>query len=740
MLPRTSDRRPGRLRIALLAVLAGAILSLAGLPARADDVKKDSALARVPADTSVFISCLRNKEQLDLLYKSRAYKALSKLPVVQMGYKQALAKLSEEGGPLEMYKNFTKVKENKELVDLVLGAISDEVFLWGSKEWADLINLYGKVNGAQQLAPLEALFGGGGGNEMAQFRGMLLALQKNRKLLQTPGLVIGFRVKDAKKALAQIKRLEKPLAKQLEDNDKLKGKLKLKGNFLSLQVDGSIIPWDDVPLNMIEQKKGEFDDVIKHIKKMTLTVSLGVMDGYLLLGMTSTLADLENLAGKGKTLAQRDELKVIDKFASKKITHLSYQSKEFLTAATGDRDFGEMAAGLKRVIEKSPLKKEHKKAFIQDTDELLAQTKKMAARPGAHVSFDFLTETGYEGYAYDFGNHDRSKEINTRLVNHLGGDPIFAAAFGFNLTGSNYAWFRKWMKKVYEHGETAFMDHADADAKDHYKKASKIFLPLIKQFDEATAKLLLPSMKESGLGIVIDAKWTSTQWHQAMSKVGKAMPMPEFGLLIGINDSKKFAGAIKEYRTTLNELYEKIRGLEGLPLNKENLPEFKIPAPDTVKGKNGTLRVWKLPEESGLDKQIAVTLGVGKDVAVFTLGKSTAERLMGNSKLKVPAGALPGKGNLVSFSALNWPGLVDAALPWVDFAINSFYVPADDQEGAKKAKAQAAEWSKQAKEAGRILKCYKGSVSATYVEDGRLVTRSRSVFKDLSEKKAPPKD
>ena len=749
MVPRMSHRLPGRLRVALLALLTGAILSLAGLPARADDkketvadtpgggdVKKDSALSRVPADSSLFVTYLRNKEQLDRLHNSRAFKALHKQPLFQMAYKQALAKLNEEGGPLEAYKKFTENKENKELVNLVLGALSDEVFLWGSKGWSDLLVLYGKVNGAQTFAPLGALFGAQGGAEKAQMRGMLLALQKNSKLIQVPGLVLGFKVKEPKKIVAQLKRLQKPLAKQLEDNDKLKGKLKLKGDFLTLQLDSSIVPWDDIPFNAFENKKGEFDDLLKLLKKLTVTVSLGVKDGYLLLGLTSTLEDLENL-GKGKSLAERDELKVIDRFASKKITALGYTSSEFMNAASGDRDFGEMASSLKKLIEKSPLKAEHKKALDKDADDLFAGIKKISRRAGAQMGVAFLSETGYEGYAYDFGDHDRLKGINTKLVNHVGGNPIFAAGVGFDLTGSNYAWFRKWAQQVYGHGETIFMEQADDNAKDIYKKNVKVFMPLLKQFDDATTRLLLPSMKKSGLGIVIDAKWSSKQWHAGMPKSDKALPMVELGLLIGINDGKKFAGAIKEYRTTLNEFYEKVRSIEGLP-NTANLPEFKVPAPDSTKGKNGTLYTWKLPEESGLDKQVVITTGTSKDVAVLTGSTASAERLLGNTKLASSAGPLPVKGDLVGFMVLDWPALIDAALPWVDFSLNTFVGSPTDEQEQKKAKAMMAEYSRQAKEIARILKCFQGVTSATYLEEGRLVTHSRSVYKDLQEKQAPP--
>src|SRR5262249_18517319 len=159
--------------------------------------------------------------------------------------------------------------------------------------------------------------------------------------------VVGFKVKEPKKVVARIKSLEKPLAKHLEDIDFLKGKLKVKGDFLTLQLDSSVVPWGEIPISDYEDKKGEFNDLMAHLKKLTVTFSLGVKGDYLLLGMTPTLADLENLAGKGKPLAQRDELRVLDTFASKKVTTVGYLGKEFRAVAWGERDLDEMIKALK---------------------------------------------------------------------------------------------------------------------------------------------------------------------------------------------------------------------------------------------------------------------------------------------------------------------------------------------------------------------------------------------------------
>src|SRR5947207_329130 len=102
-----------------------------------------------------------------------------------------------------------------------------------------------------------------------------------------------------------------------------------------------MVPWGDFPVSNYEEKKGELDPLMKHLKKLTVTFSLGVQGDYLLLGMTPTLADLETLGRKGKPLAQRTELGVLDAFASKKITTVGYLGKEFRAVAWGERDVEE---------------------------------------------------------------------------------------------------------------------------------------------------------------------------------------------------------------------------------------------------------------------------------------------------------------------------------------------------------------------------------------------------------------
>jgi hypothetical protein len=291
----------------------------------------------------------------------------------------------------------------------------------------------------------------------------------------------------------------------------------------------------------------------------------------------------------------------------------------------------------------------------------------------------------------------------------------------------------KWIKVVHGHAEAVIMDSAPEDFKEGYTRISKALLPVWKRFDEITTKDFLPAIRESGLGIVLDAKWTSKQWQKEIPAMEKAMPMLELGLLIGVSDATAFERAITEYRKALNELYEKAR--DAAP-NKDNIPEFKLPAPETEKVTSGKLLFYPIPEEAGLDKQVQPVLGIGKSVSVFTLSKKHAERLMTSTPLAYKSKPLSRKGDRISVAVLDWPQFVDTALPWVEFGLMAMtFATSDDVGGAEKAKAKVGEILKQVKIAAEVFKCYKGSSMVSYLEDGKLVTHGETIVKDLD--KAP---
>ena len=90
-----------------------------------------------------------------------------------------------------------------------------------------------------------------------------------------------------------------------------------------------MVPWDEAPIGQLramEASPGDVDKVMARLKKLTVVVSLGLRDDYLLLAVGSSTDCLARL-GKGKLLAGRNEFKPLEKFAGKELTSISYVSR-----------------------------------------------------------------------------------------------------------------------------------------------------------------------------------------------------------------------------------------------------------------------------------------------------------------------------------------------------------------------------------------------------------------------------
>ena len=277
----------------------------------------------VPADAAFYTTMLRNKEQVEIVAKSKAWDRLWNLAAVQQWWKNYGDMFNKS------WSQFLSDNDNKDLVALLEDASSDEIFCYGDDGWVGFMGLYGEAYGAMQYGPAAAQLGGNPGGrpqEELQGRAVLSALAKHPELIKVPNFILGFKVSDEKRAEKQIQRLE-TLAKQFADQSPdLKGRVKRtkvgEASFLTLTVEGSQVPWGQVPVKKLEDNPGEFAPVIDKLKGLTLTVGLGVSHGYLLLGVGPSTDELARLGGDGPHLDGQAAFKPLAKFADKKLTSI----------------------------------------------------------------------------------------------------------------------------------------------------------------------------------------------------------------------------------------------------------------------------------------------------------------------------------------------------------------------------------------------------------------------------------
>jgi hypothetical protein len=716
-------------------VLAAGVLALAAcLPAHAAE---PASFQWVPDDVSFYGTMLRNGQQWEAMTKSNAWARLKSLPIVKQYTELAKGQLSDNP-QMALVKQIMDQPENKELIQLLNNLTADEVFMIGGHNWGDLLELYNKVNTAQNLGPLQMIASGKAdftdNYGKLQNKALLTALANNSKLIKIPDLIIGFKTPDPKKAENQLKRLETLAGFLVGLSEPLKNKFKRvqigSGTFLTLELDGSLIPWDQIPFDDLDLDKDQVKKLRGTLEKLTLHIHLGVSGDYVLLSLAGSPGLLGKLGGKGPKLGDREEFKPLAKYADKKLNSVGYTSKALRQSAQTDpRDLDAVVELTKALLEKVELDEKQKKKLIKDVAELMSEAKKSTPEVGASLSFAFSTDKGQEGYSIEYGKFaEKAKPLT--LLNHLGGSPLIAGVFRSETDLESYKTMVKVITTIYDHADEIAKTKLEGDAKEHYLKVTKAALPLLKRLDEITRTLYLPAVADGQVGMVIDAKWKSKQWIKAAPRLPIEAPMLEFGLIVGVSDSEKLVKAMTAYGKLFEDAVDVVRELA--PDGK--VPEIKIPAPETVKKGGATLYYYPLPDHLGLDERVAPTAGVGPKVAVLTLSHQHADRLLASKPIQKKDTAFETDRPLLAATIFNWAGIVDALEPWAEVAIDM--MPVEEQEKGDKdveapKKLTPKEIKAHMKTIVEVLKVYKGTTTATYIEDGKRVTHSVSIVRDL---------
>jgi hypothetical protein len=706
-----------RLSIILLGLLSFTP-TLAQDTATTTDPRTGTALRHASADASFFTTQLHLKNRLDRLWRSKAVQDAWNTPLVQAGWDHVKKQWDEQGGP---FREALKQKENQEALQLLKEMASDEVFILCGPNTPRFLHTMAKGVGAFQSNPFTGAFGLDDA-PFVPFRNVLREFRNDKANLVVPDVVIGFKIKDPKVAVRQIARLETLLNAAAMAVSELTGKVKhqkIKGfDFGTITLDGSMVPWDQVPWGQIEEEAGEFKSLIEHLKKLKLTICIGTYEEYVVIALGESTAVIERL-GQGKKLAELPELAPLQKFQGKPIHALTYVSKTLNSGSGFTRQDAEELTkfGREGIDEADSLKEEQKKRLLKDLDELSADLLTLFGHePGPSFSVSFGTPRGVESVHYQYsvdGSYDYSKPLT--LLHHTGGNPV--AAFVGRAAPKPQAWdvFVKWCKK----GESYFREFALPEFpegnRQEVTKVLETLYPFFRRFDQTTRENLLPALADGQIGLVIDNKLFSKQWHRSMPAAKNPLPLLEPALLFGVSDADKLQKAMSDYRAIVNGAVKALREVE------EDIPEdLKWPEPQVQKAGEVTMYFYSFPDELELDGRLTPTGAVGKRLASLTVSNEHALRLMTPRPLKVEGGPLAELdrplGGAIYFKM---PALLDTARPWVDYVLEQ----PDVKEHTEKHAADI-------KTILNSLRIFDQFTSATFVEGNVTVTHSEWVIKD----------
>ena len=708
-------------RLALAAFVLAA-------PVRAADPGPDSSSLRlIPADAAFYSTSLRLGEQMQRFLSSNAYAKLKALPAAKLAVEHIRQAVSDPNSPPGQMMKLLQDPANKELADLLVDLVKQEIFIYGGSGWTDLLPLLNDINYANMTASFQAGISSQDPSEF-QKRALLQTLNDSADKIAFPEFVIGFKLSKTAPATAQLKRLE-DLLNKVTANTPLKGRVKRVqvggADALTVTVDSSLVPMDKIPWGQLEQQEGQYQKLRRRLKSLTLAVSLMVKDDYLLLTVGPTPQVAAKL-GSGATLASRSELAPLAKFADRKMVSISYYSRAMAeTFGTKPEQIDSLVTMAKDGLDKLPLPENRRTAIDKDLKKMADEVKATLPKPGGGLGFAFLSDRGQESYSYNYSvypNGVTPKRLG--ILEHLGGSPLIAVAGRVGDPTPGYKMLAKWIKTIYGHADAVASDLAPA-VQQSFQQGLDMVGPFIKKFDDITGNQFLPALGEGEMALVIDAKWTSKQWFRELDQNGKSLPMPELGIVRTVADGDKLLKAFQSYRELIGEIMSKANDFGA------NMPEGGLPKPETKKLGAGTAYFWSLSKlpDNPFDKQVQPNVGLSDKLFVFSLSIKDTDRLMTPTPLKLDGGPLADNRPVLAAGVVDFGGMVQAMRPWIEqMALPAILqqMPENMPPGVGK-----KDIPPQVKTVLDVLGCLRTFTSVTYRDGTVTVTHSEMVIKDL---------
>jgi hypothetical protein len=754
-------------RIALGCILLTCALTLTEAASAQTRVREQTSLRLIPDDAALYGASFRLKEQFQAFTRSKAFARFCNLPLVQDGFDE-LKKAFEEGflgaateedeeddakekpakkensdseeaadpqAQLREFYSFLTDPNTQKVMALVLDALSHEVFVYGDKSAIGFAREVRKLNLDMNRLAFDGTTG-----DRAQALQKIQPLLDRLDALPVPAFALGFKTTNAAGVTEQMAALESWLREALSEYPKVVEGLHREkiggGEFLTLTLDGSQVPWkeliddDNKPDSDSDDADADADDdsdekmareiiekLSAKLKDRRLTFTLGVAEGYVLVSFGETNAHLARLFEKDKRLADRLELAPLLKFPDSPFTGISYTSAELSGQIHDSSNAAEsLRDGLDRLGPLLGLDEEARNSLLKDVQDLTNEAARLGANPGAVVTWSYQTPLGFEGLSYDYSGGSRSLDGSKPLsiLGHLGASPLVVAASRQKNQAPAYEFVARSMRVAAFHLDRIATPYIPPPYGLFYTRLKEEFEPVVKEFHKITTEQLIPSVADGQSAFVLEAQPLKLD----VLPEHDALPFPLPALVYGVTDMKLLQTACGGYFNLLQQ---------GLTiLNRvfpDEVPPFVIPSPAERKAGDLRLFVYPITGEEGSSGELAATAAIGKDFAVLSLAPTQAKELLIDRGFSSSGVLKRADRPAARVWVVNVAELMKISRAWVDFAIESdpTFFSSDEPEAAAETIRGVLEF----------IGCWRGSAGIQYVEEGALVHHYESQFEDL---------
>jgi len=744
ILQRSSHRRT--LFVGLLSFTSIVMVGQAAPAAELGD--HAHSLRSVPADVAFYSASLRLKEQFDTFLQSKAYARLMEIPVLQLAKMQVSFQWQQSTQPtIAQAREYLQSSEGKDALAVLKEMFSEEVFLVGGADIADTLKLFMELNTIQRTARLEAAAKGEKSEEVMVDR-VLKLLDERSDEFKVPTLVFGFRIQDADRAKRQLDEVHSLVRNLLDEHQpEMSAHLQrdqiAEHEFLTLRLDSSMIPWDKIREEAEDIDEEQLEKWKDALSDKTVAVALGVVDEFVLLSIGASTEHLETM-GQGPFLAEQPAIKLLNKHADQRVASITYVSEALAQSLNSpEKTIEDLAGTADEVLQQADIPEEQRDALVEDVRSL--DISRYMPKPGYAAGVTFLTPRGYEGFQYFSGTKpmmDSSKPLT--ILEHVGGSPAMCLATRSNDTVEDYDQAVTWISQTAGHVEKVLELKADAEDWAKYMEYRDRIIALLQRVDKANREFMYPAFEDNQAAIVLDVSAEGTQWIKHMPESPKPLPMLELGIVASVSDAEKLRQGVREYAAVVKDGVALAR--EAYP---DKIPEFECPKSEKRElSGGGALRVVVLPEDWGLDPQVAPNAGLTDTAAVLSTMPSTSERLLQSTPLAIDT-PLDLKRPAASVSHIEFHKMVGALRPWIDYgldvAMGKLKVEDEDNDAGNEENEEDTGAPQeqnpimlqmgfivpQVQQFLDVASTLRSASSVSYQEEGVWVTHSETHFQDL---------
>ena len=757
-----------RVSLACLALAACAALATADEPATSR--LGSLGVAMVPQDAAFVSSSLRIREQYDAIVNSNAWKSILQLPAVRRALDSLDEQRSTPGSPFSTFDTFMQLPENEDAVELLADMVATDTFVYGEPSCVSFWQLVRKLAGAQQRAGVgeapdgeadivvesieeedEATELRGGAvdsvDAVRQARAVIAALAGNLDLLVVPDLVWGFKTAKGDLATDQIKRLEVLATLMLQVNPDLARAVSRRkvagGDFLTFTLDGALAPWDEIERSAVEMTD-DAEGVAKvfgRLKQLDVVAAIGRVGDWVIVSLGDSADHLDKLvlpnAGR-KGLLTLPALAPLVEHGDKRLTGVAYMSESLCEAVNSSRSDVESLLGVVDQLDESAgVTAEAKKDFRGLAEQIVDEWGKRVPEPGPWLAFSFLADRGYEGYSWNWARNqpfDGTKRLE--LLEHAGGAPLGVMVSrmksdpegidaAVDIIRGAWALFQK-------HGRPEM----GIDEREKLDAFSEHVAPLGGKFAAILRDKIAKSLADGQVGLVLDSKARTKRIQGELPPSAEPLPLMEPAVVVSLADPKLFKEGLSDLFSLGDELTDALRQMDPAAVPQG----YRIPEPEKSKGDEGSVWSWKLVN-SRLDEQIRPTIGVGDDVAVFSMAPKQAGRMLVESRLETGSQLAKFDEPLASAAAFDVAGVIDAIEPWITYLTRygcvqerDGVVDPDDELTAADENEQAKEVLEHVQVVLAAAKSLRAAAAETSYQGDALVTHWRNVIRDTPAK------